>query len=265
MQLVIVRRKQFAAFDRLSQAFGDEADVSLIWDRRGQDRRQHSDSRGGQKRRGQDRRLDPSAGWGDLDYVITQGTGGVPIEDRRQAVMSADASAAQMSALDARKDLEAAVRSDLNVLITRGDPVSRKSLARRIHARSDRHDRPFVVLDRPAAAELFGKLCECVGSKGEQTGAWPSHLAHGGTLLIEEVVDLSREQQSELLFYLERRAARADGTETGGANAPRVIAASRHWLLDRIASTEFRPDLFYRLNLIHVVLPLGTVRAPLAT
>jgi transcriptional regulator of acetoin/glycerol metabolism len=260
MQLVIVRPNQFAAFDRLSQAFAEEADVSLIWDRRAQDRRRQADSRGSRERRGRDRRHDPSASWGDLDYVITQGTDGVPIEDRRRAVMSA----AQMAAHDGRKDLEAAVRSDLNVLITRGDPVSRKCLARRIHARSDRHDRPFVVLDRRAAAELFGKLCDCAGAKGERSGAWPSHLTHGGTLLIEEVVDLSWEQQSELLFYLERRAVRTDGVETG-THAPRVIAASSHWLLDRIASTEFRPDLFYRLNLIHVVLPLGTVRAPLAT
>jgi transcriptional regulator of acetoin/glycerol metabolism len=260
MQFVIVRPNQFAAFDRLSQVFAEDADVSLIWDRRVRDRRWRPDSRGGKERRGRDRRIDPSASWGDFDYVMTQGTGGVPIQDRRQAVMSA----AQMAAHDARKDVEAAVRSDLNVLITRGDPVSRKSLARRIHARSDRHDRPFVVLDRRAAAELFGKLCECAPARDQQSGAWPSHLTHGGTLLIEEVVDLSWEQQSELLFYLERRAVRTDGAETA-ASGPRVIAASSHWLLDRIASTEFRPDLFYRLNLIHIVLPLGTVRAPLAT
>src|ERR1700722_10873450 len=187
MQLVIVRPNQFAAFDRLSQVFAEDADVSLIWDRRARDRRRQPDSRGGQERRGRDRRIDPSASWGDLDYVMTQGTGGVPIQDGRQAVMSD----AQMAAHDGRKDLEAAVRSDLNVLITRGDPVSRKSLARRIHARSDRHDRPFVVLDRRAAAELFGKLCECAPARDQLSGAWPSHLTHGGTLLIEEVVDLS--------------------------------------------------------------------------
>jgi transcriptional regulator with PAS, ATPase and Fis domain len=42
---------------------------------------------------------------------------------------------------------------------------------------------------------------------------------------------------------------------------PRLITASNHWLLDRIASAQFRPDLFYCLNLMHVVFPPGTVRS----
>jgi DNA-binding NtrC family response regulator len=77
--------------------------------------------------------------------------------------------------------------------------------------------------------------------------------------LIEEVGDLSWDQQTGLLFYLERRAGVA---LAGAADDPRIIAASNYWLFDRIASTEFRPDLFYRLNLIHVVLPLSAVRNP---
>jgi DNA-binding NtrC family response regulator len=250
MQLVIVRRSRLVAFGLLSQAFADEADVRLIWDRRGQDRRRHAAlARDGERRR-QERRGDRSASWGDRDYmVITQRADHVIIDVERQSTLSAQAqSAVRMAGRDVRQDLEAAARSDVNVLITGGDPVSREFMARRIHGRSDRQDRPFVVLDRRAAADMFGRATlerTCVG-----------------TLMFEEVADLSMEQQTELLSYLERRAVRADGIHTDAPSAPRIITASHHLLFDRIASSGFRPDLFYRLNLIHVVFPLGTVRSP---
>ena len=265
MQLVIVRRSQFAAFGLLSQAFAEEADVRLIWDRRVQDRRGQTSAPGIGDRRSRDRRRDPSSGWGDREYmVITQRGDDVVIDVGHQPITSARAlTAVRMAGHDVRQDLESAVQSDLNVLITGGDPVSREFLARRVHGRGDRHDRPFVVLDRRAAAETFGRAatqlpCECLEPEADPCRS----LCLGGTLLIEEVGDLSWDQQSELLFYLERRAVRADRTKSGASGDPRIITASNYWLFDRIASTQFRPDLFYRLNLIHVVFPLGTVRSP---
>jgi DNA-binding NtrC family response regulator len=266
MQLVIVRRNQFAAFGLLSQAFADEADVRLIWDRRAQDRRRQTVSQVGE-RRGRDRRRDGSASWGDRDYiVISQKADSVPIHLQNQAITSAHAqTAVRLAGYDVRQDLEAAVRSDINVLITGGDPVSRESLARRIHRRSDRHDGPFLAVDCRAADELFGESalepCLCPEREADQRGACPKHAALGGTVLIQEVADLSWEQQTDLLSYLERRAVRMDGTKTDVSGDARVIAASNYWLFDRIASKQFRPDLFYRLNLIHVVFPLGTVRS----
>jgi transcriptional regulator of acetoin/glycerol metabolism len=266
MQLVIVRRSQFAAFGLLSQAFAGEPDVSLIWDRRVQDRRGETASRGIGERRSRDRRRDPSSSWGDRRYmVITRGADGVMTDVLQQSVMSARTlDAVRILGHDVQQDLEAAARSDINVLITGGGAVSRECLARRIHGASDRQDRPFVVLDRRAAAEMFGKPaaqmpCECLASVVDQCHAGQKHKGVGGTLLIEEVGDLSWDEQSELLFYLEQRAAAA---QAGVAGDPRIITASNYWLFDRIASTEFRPDLFYRLNLIHVVLPPGTVRNP---
>jgi DNA-binding NtrC family response regulator len=164
---------------------------------------------------------------------------------------------------DVQQDLDAAACSDINVLITGGDPDSREFLARRIHGDSDRQDRPFVILDRRAAAEMFGKplaqLCECLEADVDQCHAGPQHQGPGGTCLIEEVGDLSWDQQTRLLFYLVRRAGVA---RAGAAGDPRIITASSYWLFDRIGSTEFRTDLFYRLNLIHVVLPLNAVRNP---
>jgi transcriptional regulator with AAA-type ATPase domain len=268
MQLVIVRRSQFAAFGLLSQAFADEANVRLIWDRRVQDRRGQTASPGIGERRSRDRRRDPSSSWGDRNYlVITRRDDGPMIEVQQPSLASARALAGvRMAWHDLRQDLDAAVRSDLNVLLTGGDPVSREFLARRIHGRSDRRDRPFVVLDRRAAAEVFGRPatqlpCECLESNADHWNVRPKHLGLGGTLLIEEVGDLSWDQQSELLLYLERRAVEADGTTAVASGFPRIITASNDWLFDRIASTEFRQDLFYRLNLIHVVFPLGSVRS----
>jgi DNA-binding NtrC family response regulator len=265
MQLVIVRRSRFAAFGLLSQAFAGESDVRLIWDRRVQDRRGEPVSQEIGERRSRDRRLDPSSSWGDRHYMVVTRTGdGVMIDVQRQAVTSARAlTAVRMAGHDVQHDLEVAARSDINVLITGGDPVSREFLARRIHGDSDRQDRPFVVLDRLAAAEMFGKPadqspCECLESEVDQRRAGPKHKGLGGTLLIEEVGDLSWDQQTELLLYLDRRAV----TQAGAAGDARIITASNYWLFDRIASAEFRPDLFYRLNLIHVVFPLGTVRNP---
>jgi DNA-binding NtrC family response regulator len=263
MQLVIVRRSRFAAFGLLSEAFAGDSDVRLIWDRRVQDRRGETVHQGIGERRNRDRRLDPSSSWGDRHYmVINRRADGVLVDVQRQAVTSARAlTAVRMVGHDVQQDLEVAARSDINVLITGGDPVSREFLARQIHEDSDRQDRPFVVLDRLAAAEMFGKPadqlpCECLASKVDQRRPGPKHQGLGGTLLIEEVGDLSRDQQTELLFYLNRLAV---VTRAGAAGDPRIITASNYWLFDRIASAEFHPDLFYRLNLIHVVCPLGTL------
>jgi transcriptional regulator of acetoin/glycerol metabolism len=269
LQLVIVRRSHFAAFGLLSQALADQADVRIIWDRRVEDRRGQIASAQRSERRSRDRRGDPSSGWGNRDYmVIPQRADGVMADVQQQTSTSGRAlTALRMAGQDVRQDLDAAVESDVNVLITGGDPVSREFLARRIHGQSDRQTRPFVVLDRRAAADMFGgpatqSPCECLESDADLTCVCPKHLGLGGTLLIEEVGDLSWAQQTELLSYLERRAVGADGTAAVASGDPRIISASSYGLFDRIASTEFRPDLFYRLNLIHVVFPLGTVSGP---
>ena len=70
MQLVIVRRSQFAAFGVLSQAFAGESDVRLIWDRRVQARRGESTSQRAGERRSRDRRRDPSSSWGNRHYMV---------------------------------------------------------------------------------------------------------------------------------------------------------------------------------------------------
>jgi DNA-binding NtrC family response regulator len=88
----------------------------------------------------------------------------------------------------------------------------------------------------------------------------PSKSTEGATLLIEDVAELSWEQQSQLMLFLERRAAQRNGLRAKGFREVRIISGTSHQLLDRIASRQFRADLFYRLNAIHIMLLSGTVR-----
>ena len=120
MQLVIVRRSQFFAFGLLSQAFAGESDVRLIWDRRVQVRRGEVASQRIEERRSRDRRRDPLSSWGNRRYmVIARRADGITIDIQQQSVTSARALAAvRMAGPDVQQDLEAAARSDLNVLIT---------------------------------------------------------------------------------------------------------------------------------------------------
>src|SRR3981189_439395 len=93
------------------------------------------------------------------------------------------------------RDIERAIRSDLNVLISGGDDRRRLSLAHLLHQRSRRMEDPFVVVER-------GRLSEV-----REGWDFPS----GGTLFIEEVGDLSPRMQTELMVFLDRRSAQSNG------------------------------------------------------
>ena len=249
-QLVIVRRNQFATFASLAQAFSDEPNVRLIWDRRGGDRRLAAAQPADADRRSGDRRDDPSLAWGGNEYLLlTLADRTSPDSSPSKAVVSGEAQAAhEHSQLirDMGPDLDAAVSSDLAVLISGGDAVSRKSLAHWIHRRSDRSTRPMVVVDSAAFTEL---LAATVGRDPARASA-----RSGGTLLIEEIAQCSWQQQSELVRFLD---GISQPQAANGKPETRLISGTDGWLLDRVASREFRPDLFYRLNAIHLVLPAG--------
>jgi transcriptional regulator of acetoin/glycerol metabolism len=247
-QLVIVRRNQFATFAMLAQAFADEPNVRLVWDRRTSDRRRTGAAPAGTDRRGNDRRGDPALTWGANEYLL------LTLSDRRSAAPSpsegpVDAGVTaehQQLVRDLGRDLDAAAGSDLSVLLSGGDTVSRKSLAQWIHRRSGRAEQPLVVVDSAAFGELLA-------APGGQDGSRASALT-GGTLFIEEIGQWTWRQQSDLARFLERIAK--PQTPNGQPSA-RLISGTDCWLLDRVAAREFRPDLFYRLNAIHLVLPAG--------
>src|SRR5262245_20672792 len=124
MQLVIVRRGQLATFGLLSQAFADEPNVRLIWDRRVRDRRQDSGAAvAGERRRG-DRRRSTPVSWEQHDYLLLGVTRDETIASAREA---APGGIVRMTKDDVARDIETAIALDLNILITGGDPVSRSS------------------------------------------------------------------------------------------------------------------------------------------
>jgi two-component system nitrogen regulation response regulator NtrX len=146
------------------------------------------------------------------------------------------------------------------VLIHGENGSGKELVARTIHARSARHDRPFVEINCAAIpeelieSELFGH------EKGAFTGAHQRklgkfELAHGGTLFLDEIGDMSLKTQAKVLRSLEEQAfERVGGKDTIKVDV-RVIAASNRDLPALIREGRFRDDLYYRLNVIPIEVP----------
>ncbi len=160
-----------------------------------------------------------------------------------------------------RGELEYAARSDAKVLITGESGVGKEVLARLIHRHSTRAHAPLVTIncaglpDSLLESELFGHV------RGSFTGAYrdkPGLLetAHNGTIFMDEVGEMSLRMQALLLRFLESGEIQRVGAERAQARVNvRVMAATNRNLIERIASKDFREDLYYRLNVIHLTVP----------
>jgi transcriptional regulator with PAS, ATPase and Fis domain len=158
-------------------------------------------------------------------------------------------------------EVRQAARADAKILITGESGVGKEVVARQIHFYSTRSAKPFVAIncagvpDSLLESELFGHV------RGSFTGAYrdkPGLLeqAHGGTIFMDEVGEMSLRMQALLLRFLEDGDIYRVGSERRNATVNvRVVAATNRVLLDRIASNDFREDLYYRLNVIHLVIP----------
>jgi transcriptional regulator with GAF, ATPase, and Fis domain len=150
--------------------------------------------------------------------------------------------------------------SDTTVLVTGETGTGKELAARLIHQLSRRKDRRFVAVNCGALpetlleSELFGH------EKGSFTGAIAQkkgkfELAEGGTLFLDEIGDISPAVQVKLLRVLqEREFQRVGGTSDLKANI-RLIAATNRDLLAMMEQSQFRQDLFYRLNVIQLYVP----------
>jgi transcriptional regulator with PAS, ATPase and Fis domain len=170
-------------------------------------------------------------------------------------------SSAATRALDG--DITAAARSDAKVLITGESGVGKEVAARLVHERSLRARQPLVTIncaglpDSLLETELFGHV------RGSFTGAYRDkpglvQMAHGGTIFLDEVGEMSLRMQALLLRFLETGEVQRVGAErlTDRVDV-RVICATHRDLRARITEGTFREDLYYRLNVIHVhILPL---------
>ncbi|MFZ5643983.1 MAG: sigma-54 interaction domain-containing protein [Bacillota bacterium] len=151
-------------------------------------------------------------------------------------------------------------RSDSTVLIQGESGTGKELYAHAIHHGSKRTNRPFVevncaaIPDHLLESELFGH------EKGAFTSADKKkpgrfEMAEGGTLFLDEIGELKHEMQAKLLRVLQNKEfERVGGTETITADV-RVIAATNRDLREMMELGEFREDLFYRLNVLHLEIP----------
>ena len=168
-------------------------------------------------------------------------------------------SGAAIRAVDA--EIDYAARTDAKVLITGESGVGKEIIARLVHERSRRGRTPLVAVncagipDALLESALFGHV------KGSFTDAHRDRLgllemAHRGTILLDEIGEMSPRMQALLLRFLENGEIQRVGADRALARADvRVIAATNRNLMNRIASKDFREDLYYRINVIHIPIP----------
>jgi Nif-specific regulatory protein len=160
-------------------------------------------------------------------------------------------------AIDAAKKSAA---SKSTVLLLGESGTGKELFARAIHNWSDRKDRPFVPINcvglskELLESDLFGH------EKGAFTGAHQvkkgkMEIAHGGTVFLDEVGDISAELQTKLLRFLQEREFERVGSTQPIHVDVRIIAATNRDLQSALKDGTFREDLYYRLNVVPIKLP----------
>ena len=159
-----------------------------------------------------------------------------------------------------KRDIQRVARSQAPVHIHGESGVGKEVVARLIHDSGPRAAAPFLAVNCGAIpadlveSELFGHR------KGAFTGATANKLglfqaADGGTLLLDEVADLPVAVQVKLLRAIQEKAVRPIGEETEKPVDVRLISATHKNLREAVRSGQFRDDLYYRINVIDLVVP----------
>jgi two-component system NtrC family response regulator len=158
-------------------------------------------------------------------------------------------------------EVERVARSDAKVLITGESGTGKEVVARAICAASPRAEASFVpvncagIPETLLESELFGHV------KGSFTGAYRDkpgklEMADNGTIFLDEIGEMTLRMQGLLLRFLETGEIQKVGAErVSMARNVRIVAATNRNLRDLIAQGQFREDLFYRLNVIHLIVP----------
>jgi len=181
--------------------------------------------------------------------------------DAAKATVDASGMVAQSTAMERVLELARRVAQvDSTVLLTGESGVGKERVARFIHAESARTGGPFVALNCGAVpeglleSELFGH------ARGSFTGASQDRpglfeAAHGGTLLLDEIGEVSPAMQVKLLRTLQEREVRRVGENKNRPFDVRVLAATNRDLAAEVHAARFRQDLYYRLRVVEIRVP----------
>src|SRR6187397_308708 len=160
-----------------------------------------------------------------------------------------------------QQEVQRVARSDAKVLITGESGVGKDIVARAICAAGTRADAAFIpvncagIPETLLESELFGHV------KGSFTGAYRDkpgklEMANGGTIFLDEIGEMTLRMQGLLLRFMETGELQKVGADRAmGRVNVRVIAATNRNLRDMVDHGTFREDLFYRLNVIHLMVP----------
>lgn len=161
---------------------------------------------------------------------------------------------------EVRQLIDQVAPTEANVLITGESGTGKEVVARNIHYRSQRRDKPFVPINCGAIpgelleSELFGH------EKGAFTGAITARqgrfeMAQGGTLFLDEIGDMPLSMQVKLLRVLQERVFERVGSNKSIKADVRIVAATHQDLEQAIEDGKFREDLYYRLNVFPIEMP----------
>lgn len=150
--------------------------------------------------------------------------------------------------------------TDMSVLITGSSGTGKEFIAQRIHEQSNRKDAPFIAVDCGAipkdlaASEFFGHVKgSFTGAIENKTGAFET--AHGGTIFLDEIGNLTYEVQVQLLRALQEHKVKPIGSNQEITTNVRLISATNENLPLAIKNGEFREDLYHRVNEFTIRIP----------
>ena len=159
-----------------------------------------------------------------------------------------------------RSLIEKVARTDANILVTGENGTGKEMLAREIHILSNRKKETLVPVDMGAItetlfeSELFGHVKGAfTDARADRPGKF--EVANKGTLFLDEIGNLSYHLQAKLLTALQRRSIVRVGSNTPIPVNIRLICATNRDLQEMVQKGDFREDLLYRINTIHVEIP----------
>jgi two-component system nitrogen regulation response regulator NtrX len=204
----------------------------------------------------------------DMDRVLTLTRNALQIEKlkqenktlKSQLLIEDKMIGASKSMESVNRIIEQSAASDSRVMITGENGTGKELVARKIHMNSNRRNRPFIevncaaIPDNLIESELFGH------EKGAFTGAATQRkgkfeAADGGTLFLDEVADMSLNAQAKVLRAIQEMQFERVGGELSISVDVRILSATNKNIVEEIEKGRFREDLYFRLNVIPIMLP----------